>query len=107
VVKMPVTFNGYCGNNINIEPDDWQLSDCYPNPFNPSTTIEFSLAEQCQVNISMYNMSGQFVRNLVDEYRSSGLHSVEFNGEELASGVYTVYMRAGAFSASQRVTLLK
>jgi hypothetical protein len=107
VVKMPTTFNGYCGNSIEVEPTDWRLTDCYPNPFNPTATIDFSLAEPCHVRIALYNMSGQYVRSLVDDYRSTGLHSVMLNGAELATGVYTVHMRAGEFSASQRVTLLK
>jgi len=107
VVKMPDTFNSYCGNSIVIEPDAWELADCYPNPFNPETTVEFTLAEPCQVTITLHNMSGQYVRSIVDSYHISGSHSVVLDGADLASGVYTVSMRAGGFFASQRITLLK
>jgi hypothetical protein len=107
VVKMPATFSNYCDNTNVVEPDAWKLAECYPNPFNPTTTIEFTLAEPCQVNITLHNMSGQYVTSLAEGYHSSGVHSVMLNGSELASGVYTVYLRAGGFLASQRVTLLK
>ncbi|MBL7034087.1 MAG: T9SS type A sorting domain-containing protein, partial [Candidatus Delongbacteria bacterium] len=101
------SFCDYCGNTTEVKPSGWQLEDCYPNPFNPTTTIEYSLAEPCGVTMNVYNMSGQYVANLVNRRMPGGTHSVVLDASHLMSGVYTVHLQAGKFTASQRVTLLK
>jgi len=108
VLTEPVgTFRNYCGRYPGGNPTGWEFRDCYPNPFNPVTTIDYCVAEPCQVRINVYNMSGQYVTNLVNRRQGSGEHTITLDGADLASGIYTVQLEAGDYSASQRVTLLK
>ena len=60
----------------------------FPNPFNPSTTIYFVLPFDSKITLKVYDLSGREVSELVNEYKEAGTHSVVFNGENLASGVY-------------------
>jgi flagellar hook assembly protein FlgD len=65
----------------------------YPNPFNPTTTINFSLPEDCNVGLSIYNVKGQKVKALTNEFLVKGLHSIEWNGKDnnnksVSSGIY-------------------
>lgn len=89
-----------------------ELKGNYPNPFNPSTTIVYSVKESTPVLIEIYNLKGQLVRVLVDESKIAGKHEVVFDGLDdnrspLASGVYLYRMKAGAYVQSQKMILLK
>jgi len=86
---------------------EYSLSQNYPNPFNPSTTIEFNISEQALVNLSVYNLLGEKVATIVNDFMESGRHKVEFNGSELASGIYLVKMTSGNFSDVIKINLLK
>jgi photosystem II stability/assembly factor-like uncharacterized protein len=86
---------------------DYSLSQNYPNPFNPSTRIEFIIPNSEMVNVSVYNSLGQKVADLVNEELSAGQHSVDFNGQGFASGIYIVKMSAGEFSQTIKMNLLK
>jgi len=88
-------------------PVEFSLNKNYPNPFNPSTTISFSLAEPSPVKLTVFNMLGQEVATLVDAYLEAGLHRVEFNGTDVPSGVYFYRIDAGSYSQTQKMTLLK
>jgi photosystem II stability/assembly factor-like uncharacterized protein len=97
-------------NEINVDvtnPFQFELSQNYPNPFNPSTTIQFSIANSEMVNIAIYNELGEKVSELVNSVLSSGNHSVQFDAMGLASGIYIVKMRAGEFSKTIKMNLLK
>jgi hypothetical protein len=83
------------------------LHSAYPNPFNPSTTVSYTLARPMQVELSVYNLLGQQVRTLVFGLQDAGEHSVPFTAGELASGVYVVELQAGGHSQTQKVLLLK
>jgi len=74
-------------------PTAYQLFDAYPNPFNPSTTIRYALAEDAHVSVSVYNTQGQELATLVNERQSAGYYETRFTSERLASGVYFVCMR--------------
>nr|HPH61728.1 FlgD immunoglobulin-like domain containing protein [Candidatus Syntrophosphaera sp.] len=89
-----------------------ELQGNYPNPFNPETTISFSLKEAGPVTLDIYNVKGQLVRRLVDEALNSGRHSVVFdgrdaNGEPVSSGMYFCQMRAGSYGATRKMILMK
>ncbi len=90
-----------------------QLLGCYPNPFNPSTSISFSLLEEnSHVSIDVFNIKGQLVSSLVDRQMPKGIHNVVFSGvdnsgRKLASGVYVVRMKSGTYSKSMRIMLSK
>ncbi len=88
-------------------PATFYLSQNYPNPFNPSTTINFGLPKEAQVQITVYNILGQRVAMLVDQNMKAGNHQVTFNADRLASGVYFYMMRAGDQLFKQKMLLMK
>jgi len=78
-----------------------------PNPFNPSTKISFSLAETGKVNVSIYNIIGQKVAELVNQTMESGVHNVDFNASNLPSGLYIYRMDTPNYSKTMKMMLLK
>lgn len=84
-----------------------QLQNCAPNPFNPATTIRFSLKETADVRIDLYDLRGLRVARLLDEPRGPGFHTLNFRPTRLASGVYILEMKAGSFRDTRRMVLLK
>lgn len=94
-----VDLNGsyYYYDPLNIEvlpPDAFALNQNYPNPFNPSTKISFSLAVDSKVNLTVYNLLGETVSTLVNSVMPAGKHDVNFQGENLNSGIYFYRMDA-------------
>ncbi len=85
----------------------FELFQNYPNPFNPTTTIKFNLAEPQKVKLTVYSLLGEEVKVLIDEYKSSGTHSIVFNANDLSSGVYIYTIVAGNRTASKKLILLK
>ena len=84
----------------------------YPNPFNPTTTIQFALPEAEQVRLAIYNTAGQWVRTLVADYQPAGHYAVEWDatdadGQPVASGLYFYRLQAGAFRAVDKMLLLR
>ncbi len=88
-------------------PKSFVLNQNYPNPFNPSTTISFSVPQGSKVSLKIYNILGQEVANLVDDYRQAGNYSVQFNASKLASGVYFYRLQANDFAQTKKLLLLK
>lgn len=88
-------------------PMHFELKQNYPNPFNPKTTIEFSLPVKEKVQLIVYNMIGQPVKKLVDGELEAGRHFVEFNAEDLSSGVYLYTIKAGNFTSTKKMVLMK
>jgi len=89
-----------------------RLDGNFPNPFNPKTTIKFSLASAEHVTLSVYDISGRLVSTLVNEPVAAGQHSADwsgtdFAGHKVASGVYFAKMNAGDYSATERMVMLK
>ncbi len=94
-------------NANNSVVTEFALYQNYPNPFNPSTSIRFDLAEASDVTLSVYNISGQKVAELVNGQLNAGAHSVNFDGANLSSGVYLYRLTAGSFTAQSKMVLLK
>jgi len=89
-------------------PDAFQLFQNHPNPFNPKTTISFAVMRSCRVQLSVFNLLGQRVLDLVDERYEPGRYRVEFNGSGLASGVYIYTIQMGNdFRAIKRMVILE
>jgi len=88
-------------------PTDFVLEQNYPNPFNPTTTIEFKIPSAEMVNISLYDITGRKVGELMNEPLNAGTYSVNFNASMLPSGVYLYRVTAGEFNAVKKMTLLK
>lgn len=83
------------------------LDQNFPNPFNPSTMINYSLPENSYVNLKVYDILGKEVSVLVNEAQKAGGYSVQFNGSGLASGIYIYRLEAGKFSSGRRMLLVK
>lgn len=86
---------------------NFSLSQNYPNPFNPVTTIDYTVAVPSHVSIKLYNAIGQQMGVVVDEEKTSGEYSVQWNASSLSSGLYFCEMRAGDFSSVIKLVLLK
>ena len=90
-----------------VEPLDFILSQNYPNPFNPNTTIKFTIPESGNVRLTLFNILGQEIKTLVNDFKESGVHTLDFNASELNSGIYIYKIEAGSFVKTRKMTLLK
>jgi len=89
-----------------------ELQGNYPNPFNPETTIRYSVKETSPVTIEVYNLKGQLIRTLVNEVKTAGNYSVVWNGRDshnqpVSSGVYFYKMNAGKYSSTKKMIMMK
>ncbi|HDZ58809.1 MAG TPA: T9SS type A sorting domain-containing protein [Ignavibacteriales bacterium] len=94
-------------NNPAAQPNKYSLNQNYPNPFNPSTRIRFSIPVQSKVVLRLYNTIGEELRVLVNEEKEAGAYEVEFNANNLPSGVYFYRLRAGNFVKTKKMILLR
>lgn len=90
-----------------IMPLAFNLDQNYPNPFNPATTIRYSIPEASKVTMEVYNVLGERVLSLVNEFQNAGVHQVNFNASSLTSGVYFYSIKAGEFTSTKKMILLK
>ncbi len=88
-------------------PSTLSLNDNYPNPFNASTNITFTLPEASNVNLAVYNLAGRKVADLVNGYMGTGSHTITWNAADYSSGVYFYKLVAGDKVITKRATLLK
>jgi len=88
-------------------PKLFKLYDNYPNPFNPTTVIRYSIVNMNIVKISVYNAIGQKISTLVNKRQPAGSYSVNFNGSNLAAGIYYYQITVGNFQQTKQMLLLK
>jgi len=88
-------------------PDEYYLSECYPNPFNNQTRISFGLPETANVNIGIYDVNGRHVIEIVNGRLSAGQHTMNWDASESSAGIYMIRMNAGGLTRSTKVMLLK
>jgi hypothetical protein len=88
-------------------PNAVSLKQNYPNPFNPTTTIEFELDKTTFTKLTVFDVLGRKVRELVNEIRPAGTNTIEFNATNLASGVYLYRLEANGVVQTKRLTLIK
>ncbi|MBI1805699.1 MAG: T9SS type A sorting domain-containing protein, partial [Ignavibacteria bacterium] len=88
-------------------PTETRLIGTLPNPFNPTTIIKYTLAEDAKVSIKVYDLLGREVATLVDEVKSAGYKSVEFDASKLPSGIYFYHMQAGVYTSVKKMVLMK
>lgn len=93
--------------NNYLRANSFELFQNFPNPFNNSTTIKFSLPETQRVKLTIYSLLGEELNVLVNEYKTSGVHSVVFNADNLPSGVYIYRIVAGSWTSSKKLIILK
>ena len=89
-----------------------ELIGNYPNPFNPETTIAYSIKDRCKVRLEVYNLKGQLVRTLVNEEKANGHYKAVFNakdekGNTLSSGIYFYRLQAGNYVSTQKMLLME
>ncbi len=91
----------------NNTPVNFNLDQNFPNPFNPTTVISYSIPAGGQTVLTVYDMLGRDVRRLVDEHQNAGNYSVTFDGSRLTSGVYFYRLQSGSFSRTRKLMLMK
>jgi len=101
-----------CGDEIELKkesniPDIFFISQNYPNPFNPETEISFGLPKDEFVTIEVYNSLGQKVTTLMHEHKAAGVHNIKFEGHKYASGMYIYKIKAGSFTETKKMLLIK
>ena len=99
-------------SNLGLTPSNYLLSQNFPNPFNPITTIRYELPEDSFVNVTIFDMLGNVVNNLINANQLSGYKSIQWNatnnqGEPVSAGVYLYKIRAGDFVDTKKMILLK
>jgi hypothetical protein len=95
-------------NVVSIEPPmNFSIKQNYPNPSNPKSRIDFELPNDSKVTLKVYDLLGREVKTLADEFRKADYYTIEFDGSNLASGVYFYTLRAGNFTAVKKLVLVK
>lgn len=106
-----ISINNTDLNNFGIDvvniPLSYMLYQNYPNPFNPSTKIRYEIPKESFVTIKIYDVLGREVSTLVNEQKSAGYYNIEFNANNLASGIYFYRIQAGDFVRTKKLILLK
>lgn len=100
-------YNVTKGEEGNLLPTEYILYNNFPNPFNPSTTIKYSIPEYTPVKITVYDVLGNDIVTLVNEEKPTGSYKINFNGKRLPSGIYFYRLQAGAFVETKRMMLVK
>lgn len=85
----------------------FKLFDAYPNPFNPTTTIQYSISSSGIVRVTVFNTTGEEVRELVNEFNSAGNYEINFFADELSSGIYFYRIQTASFVETKKMILLK
>jgi hypothetical protein len=93
--------------NNEIIPPSFELSQNYPNPFNPTTNIRFALPQASNVKLSVYNVLGQQVAQLINDYKEAGSYTINWNATNIASGIYIYRIEAAGQVITKKMTLLR
>ncbi len=88
-------------------PEVFELLSAYPNPFNPVTNVKYALPDEAEVSITVYDMTGRMVSELVNEVQPQGYHHIAWNASEQASGIYFIRVTVGSETQIQKVMLVK
>ncbi len=108
IKELPAGDNLSGNENADFIPEyKYELMNNYPNPFNPSTKINYSLAEPQFTSIIIYDVMGRQVATLVNEKQSAGNYSLIWNASNYSSGVYFYKIQAGSFTETKKMTLVK
>ncbi|QQS37893.1 MAG: T9SS type A sorting domain-containing protein [Ignavibacteriales bacterium] len=94
-------------DQLSSVPSDYSLSQNFPNPFNPSTKIQFSIPNSSEIKLSVYNILGQEVAVLVNGFRNAGTYEVNWEASDMPSGVYIYAIQSGNIFITKKMTLLK
>ncbi len=109
-VELPVNVNIDEENGLIDPPEqplEWSLDQNYPNPYNSSSTIHYSLKEAGRVRLTLFDINGRVVRTLADGEKSIGRYHVTLDGSELTTGLYIYRLEAGSFTATRKMVLVR
>lgn len=106
-IKMTYLYFAFASNDDLYSNIDFNLYQNYPNPFNPTTVISWQSPVASHQTLKVYDILGNEVVTLVDEYREAGRYKVEFDASSLASGVYIYKLTAGSFVSSKKMMVVK
>lgn len=95
------------GNNWNVTPNKFALEQNFPNPFNPTSQINYSVAKEGLVRITIFDLLGREVKTLVNEVKAPGYYAVDFDGTNLSSGMYFYKMEGNGFVDTKKMMLVK
>jgi hypothetical protein len=104
---LTIDINGLAKSGSKKVDLEYSLKDNYPNPFNPTTNINYSIKENSFVSLKVYNLLGEEVANLVHKEQNKGNYSVKFNATNLPSGLYIYRLQARDFVKTKSMILLK
>ena len=95
-----------------LMPNQFRVYDAYPNPFNPVTTLRYQLPEANMVTVTIYDMAGRQVKNLIDQQQGQGLHSIQWNGTNnlgntVSAGIYLYQVHSGVYNQTNKMIFLK
>jgi len=90
-----------------IGPKEFKLEQNFPNPFNPTTTIQYQLPQDARVTLKVYDILGSEVATLVNEEQQAGYREVQFNGISYASGMYVYRLQAGDYVSIKKMLMIK
>jgi hypothetical protein len=85
----------------------FKLLSNYPNPFNPSTNIRFSVKTQRSITLQIYDLNGRMIETLIDKIVSPGEHEVQWNTQNQPSGIYLIRLQSGEYFTAQKISLVK
>ena len=95
------------GDSPRALPRDYDLTQNFPNPFNPATVIGYALPVKSHVLLTVHNLLGQVVATIVNGDQEAGFHQIRFDATGLASGVYLYRIEAGKFVQTRKLTLIR
>ncbi len=88
-------------------PDNYHISNIYPNPFNPVTSIEYSISENAAIELVIYNIHGRQIQTLVQGLQIAGYHSINWNASNYPSGIYLIQLASGKHIETKKIILIK
>jgi hypothetical protein len=108
VINYQITLDPLSVDQLkSLTPDNFELAQNFPNPFNPTTTIQYSIPQRSNVSLKIYDVLGNEIATLLDEYREAGSYTVEFDASNLSSGIYFYRLKAGDYLQTRKMILLK
>jgi hypothetical protein len=105
--SVVVNVTGIEENLVGFNPNSFELYTNYPNPFNPTTKIRYAIAQTSFTTLKVYSITGKEVATLINEEKTPGVYEVNFDGKNLASGIYFYKLQAGNFTDVKEMVLLK
>lgn len=97
----------FLSNENLLMPKYYNISNIYPNPFNPITSINYELPENSHISILVYNIAGEYITSLINKYQIAGFKTIKWNASNFPSGLYLVRMEGNNFTQTQKVVLAK